>query len=526
MGVLAIVPVLMSQLMSFSYSLPFILGVALLANLPGFAICLLVSCFGAASRPLRFRSRFIAIALCMAPQLLYWGYFGGAKGVEPLKWGFSFAPWVCAWFDALCIAGIVLGIGHFTRYRPGPVWIVTGMMVLMAGVVFEVKIGFDELDYQLYVAKNNPDNISEFRDHSITEAMDKTITDPAVKKYLARFFYPVEPIALRAELKRELQVQLSYDRWPSWFIVPQELNYQDKRRQLLEQYDLFISKRPQSRRMPIALYYKALLSEYSPDIRLLADMETLHFYNDYPHRECLLIWSRLYESFPESNESLEARWRIAGDWAGAGKFEQAEKILAEAQEILTKRLKLLEEEQSQSGSLSGLFRPPADSAMTAFKSNELQRRLNQLRLLIGPENRIGEKGADERLARFVMLNPYSSDYGQYLDELLRQTGAKDGLRDNILLAQTKLIADEQLQAQNLSQLHQGFQQTDGGMQALYELGLLKISLWRQQQDSNLELKKKYLTQMRAILTSFITLYPNSFYAEQVKKNLENLPKVE
>jgi len=526
MGVLAAVPVLTSQLMSFSYSLPFILGVALFANLPLLAICLLVSCFGAACRPLRFRSRFIAIALCMAPQLLYWGFFGGAKGVEPIKWGFSFAPWTCAWFVALCIAGIVLGIGHFMRYRPGLVWIVTGAVVLASVALFEVKIGFDELDYQLYVAKNDPENIGEFHDHSIIEALDKTITDPAVKKYLARFFYPAEPIALRAELKKELQFRISQDRWPSWFIMPQELNYQDKRRRLLEQYDLFISNRSQSRRMPIALYYKALLSEYSPELSLLGEKETLHFYNDYPHREFLLIWHSLYEDFPKSSESLEARWRIARDWAGAGKFDQAEKIAAEAQDMVAGRLKLLEEKQTKSDSLFSLFRPPADSAMTAFKLSELQRRLNQLRLLIGPENRIGEKGVDERLAKFVMLNPYSLDYGQRLDELLRQTGAKDGLRDNILLAQAKLTADEQLQAEKLSQLHQGFQETDGGMQALYELGLLKISLWRQQQESNLELKKKYLAQTRTILTSFINLYPNSFYAEQVKKNLENLPKVE
>jgi hypothetical protein len=346
MGVLAVVPVLMSQLMSFSYSLPFVLWVALLANLPGFAICLLVSCFGAACRPLRFRSRFIAIALCMAPQLLYWGYFGGAKEAEPLKWGFSFAPWTCAWFVALCIAGIVLGIGHFTRYRPGLVWIVTSVVVLIAVVVFELKIGFDELDYQLYVAKNNPENESLFHDHTIAEALDNTITNPAIKKYLAGFFYPAEPITLRAELKKELQFELSRDRWPSWFIVPQELKYQAKRQWLLQEYDLFISKRPQSHRMPIALYYKALLSEYRPELSLLADMEVLHFYNDYPHRESLPIWYSLYESFPQSDESLEARWRIARDWASAGKLEQAEKIAAEAQNMVEKRLKLLEEKQT------------------------------------------------------------------------------------------------------------------------------------------------------------------------------------
>ena len=526
MGVLAVVPVLDSQLMSFSYSIPFVLEVGWLANLPGFAVCLLISCFAVSCRPLRFRSRFIAIALCMAPQLLYWGYFGGGRGVEPVKWGFSFTPWICAWFDALCIAGIVLGIGHYTRYRPGFVWIVTAVMILIAVSVFEVKIGFDELDYQLYVAKNNPENISEFQDHSITEALDKTITDPARSKYFADFFYPAESIALRAELKRELQYELSQDRWPNWFIVPAEVRYQEKRQELLERYDLFIKLRPQGHRMPIVLYYKAILSEYSPELLLLDKKETLHFYSDYPHRHSLLIWYRLYEQFPDSRESLEARWRIARDWAGAGKFEQAEKIAAEAQGMVEKQLTLMEGQKPQDDSLLGLFRRPAKSVMTEFKLGELQRRLNQLRLLMGPENRMGEPGAAERLAKFVMLNPYSLDYEYRLNELLRQAGAKDGLRDNILLAQAKLIADERLVAEKLSQIHQEFQESDGGMQALYELGLLKISLWRQQEGSNPESKKKYLAETRATLTSFVSLYPNSFYTEQVKKNLEGLPTVE
>jgi len=225
MGILSIVPVLISQLLSVSYSLPFILAVFFLANLPAFAVCLLVSCVGAACRPLRFRSRFIAIALCMAPQLAFWAYFGGARGVEPIKWGFSFTPWICAWLICLAIAGLVLGIGHFTRYRPGLVWTFTTVFLLLAIVTFEMRIGFDELDYQLYVAKNNPEQTSEFHDHNITEDLDQTLTNPAVRRYLAGFFYPTEPILLRAELKREIQIQLSQARWPSWFVVPQELKY-------------------------------------------------------------------------------------------------------------------------------------------------------------------------------------------------------------------------------------------------------------------------------------------------------------
>ena len=526
MGILAIVPILVSQLFSFGYSVPFILAVVFLANLPGLAICLLVSCIAAAARPLRFRSRFTAIALCTAPQLLYWGCFGGARAVEPIKWGFSFSPWVCAWIISLAIAGLVLGIGHFTRYRPGLVWAFTCLVLLIAVITFEVKIGFDELDYQLYVAKNNPEQAGEFHDRSITEALDETITNPAVRKYLAGFFYPAEPIPLRAELKKEIQIRLGQDRWPSWLLVPPQLRYQPKRQWLLQQYELFISRRGKSRRMPIALYYNALLSEYAPDIRLLGEKEVLHFYSDYPFEGSRQIWYRLYKEFPHSPEALEGRWRIVKHWAGQGKFQQADELLAQAQTMAAEQLKLLEKEQTQTGRVFGPFSPPADSAMTVSKLAELQRRLNQLRSLIGQQNRPDRPGTAKRLAKFVMLNPHSRHFAWQLDELLGQIGPDDPLGDNILLAKTKLVADEQLRAEKLARLHREFEHTDGGMQALYELALLKIGLWRQHSQADIEQKKKYLAQARATLTSFISSYPGSIFTDQAEKNLDDLPTVE
>jgi hypothetical protein len=524
MGIMAVVPVLISQLMSFRYSIVFILEVFSLANLPGFAICLLVSCIAAACRPLRFRSRFIAIALCTAPQVIYWGYFGGAKGVEPIEWGFSFAPWICAWLDALIIAGFVLGIGHFTRYKPGLTWIFTLLTLVIAVVVFEVTIGFDELDYQLYVAKNNPELAEEFHDHSITEALDATIRDPATKKYLEESFYPSDPIARRAELKREIQDQLRYDFWPGWFIVPQELKYRQKKEWLLEQYDLFISRRPNSRRMPIALYYKAMLSELSPDTKILGQKEVLHFYSDYPFGKNRQLWWQLYQKFKDSPESIEARWRIARHRAGQQMFKEAERLLTEAQTMLAdEKSKQLAAENEPSGKLFGLFRRPADTVMNVPKLNDLYRRLCQLQVLVSSENRTDDPVSLERLAKFVKLNPHAPDYARYLDELLKQTKNEDPLRDNVLLAQAKLIPDELLRAEKLSEIHTQYNQTDGGAMALYELGLLKIGFWRKQDESNAELKKKYLEDAKSILTSFINLYPDHYCTEQVKNNLSGLP---
>lgn len=525
MAVLAVGPVLTSQLLSFIYSLPMILAVFFLADLPALAVCLLVSCVAVACRPLRFRSRFASISLCMLPQLLYWFFFGGARGVEPIKWGFSFTPWIGAWLIGLAIAGIVVGIGHFTRYRPGLIWLSTTIVLVAAFLIFKFKIGFDELDYQLYVARNNPEQVSQFHDHSITKTIDRAIQNPAVAKYFG-FFYPTEPIALRKELKAEIQAQLIHDRWPSWLAVPEPLRYQEKKQWLLEQYDLFITHRSKSNRMPIALYYKALLSEYAPDLRLFDEQETLHFYSDYPFDRSREIWYRLYSQFSNSPESLEARYRIAIHWAGQGKFEEAETRIADALTLLDERLKILANNQPTEESLFGLFRPPPDSVMSASKLTDLQRKLNQLRTLIGSDNLTAKPDSEKRLARFVMLNPNNPGYAGQLDRLLSEMGKNDPLRDNILLAQVKLILDEQLRAQRLAELHKQYANTDGGMLALYELALLKIHFWRQQDDTNAERKKQYLAEARTTLNSFIRMYPSSFCAEQVTKNLATLPNVE
>ncbi|MBM4028067.1 MAG: ABC transporter permease [Planctomycetes bacterium] len=539
MGILAVVPVLVAQLMSFGHSLIFVLAVFLLANLPGFAGFLLVSCFGAAVRPLRFRSRIIAIALCMAPLLVYWGAFGGARGVEPLEWGFSFAPWIWAWLTGMTIAGLVLALGHYTRYKPGLIWTFTTTTLLLALVLFQGKIGFDELDYQLYVARNNPEEVLEFRDHSIREALDKTITDPKEKEYRKFFFYPIEVIPLREEMKREIQNSLARDnRWPDRLIVSEELQYEDRRKWLNEQYDRFlrparprwmpasiqariVERRSRSKRVVIALYYKALLNEYTPDLRRIGQDETLHFSSDYPHSVSSRIWFELYQASQTCPESAEARWRAARQLAGQREIKIARAFLTEAQRIARERLALLQKTPAgPSESLFSAFRRPPDTVMTPMKLRELQGRIHELQMLVSDENLTGANDARARLAEFVMLNPYRLEYEQQLEGLLARTEENDGLRDNILLAQAKLIADDQHRAERLGQLSRRYQNTDGGKQALYELTRLNIRLYQR------EPKRANLVLARDMLTNFLDLYPDSFYSPQVKKNLDDLPRPE
>ncbi|MHC4132090.1 MAG: hypothetical protein ACYSSP_08335 [Planctomycetota bacterium] len=527
MGIIAVVPMLISQLMSFHHCLPFILAVFFLANLPAFAFCLLISCVAVACRPLRFRSRFTAIALCMAPQLIYWGSLGSVKAIEPIKWGFTFTPWINAWLVGLLVAAIVITIGHFTRYRPGLVGIVSAVTLFIAIILFETLIGFDELDYQLYVAKNNPEQVSEFHPHSIKQALDENILDPRVKDILLEgYFSPEDPIALRTKLKERIQNDLRNGRWPYWFIKTREFNFQEKARQLDQQFDKFIKLRSDSPRMPIALYYKGLLSEYSPDIQKLGKTEELQFYSDYPFEHAFETWYRLYKESLDSPESLEARWRVAMFWAGKGRFAHADELLEQAQQKIALHMQNSNQQLQSTDTLFSPFQPPAKTVMTQSKFDDLLRRVERLRVLIAEENQIGDKSTKLRLAQFVRLNPYEFGYGAKLQSMIDQTPENDGLRDNILLAKAKLIVDQQLLAETLTQLHEQFQGRDGGIEALYELAMLKRRMWSQMDQSNLDVKRQALIEARSHFETFIQLYQDSIFTEQAKTNLENLPAVE
>jgi len=543
MGLFGIVPPLVSQLMSFRYSVPFILAVVFAAGLPGLAFFLLISSVATACRPLRFRSRIIAILLCTTPQLLYWGIFGSAKGAGPIEWGFSFTPWICAWLSGMAMAAFVLGVGHFTRYRPGLVWIFSTVTLVIAAMVFDRHVGFDELDYQLYVAKYDPEQAAAFRDHSMTEALDATITSPQAKTHFAGFFFPTDPIPLRAELKRRIQFELAYDQWPSWFVVPDELRYMRAKERLNAQYDLFmrperpwwmprfiyaefVQKRSQSPRMAVALYYKALLSEYSPDVALLDRKEVLRFRNDYPLQRSAGLWHQLYRDFGRSPESVEARWRIARHWAGAGRFEQADALAAEAETMIRERLSRLERSPADDDTIFKPFRPPSDTVITASKLDDLKRKCAELRSLIGPQNRTDEPSSQRHLAEFVMLNPCTTEYSWHLDRLLEQMGRTDPLRDNVLLAKARLIEDDQGRAAALEEIHQTYPDADGGAEALYRLGLLRIALWRESPGEDLQRKALLLAEARKTLDDFVAKYPGNLYVGQVKKNLAGLPASE
>jgi hypothetical protein len=523
--------------MSFKYSILFALILFFIAGLPGLAICVLIGALAVALRPLRFRSRYIAVVLCTSPVFIYFGLFGGAKNADNIRWALSFAPWFYGLFNALAIAAIVLVIGHFTRYRPSLIWSIAACLLAATIIVFHNTINLAELDYQLYIAKNNPETISQFQDHSVTGALDRAVTSRESRSYFQPPFYPVETIALRTVLKKEIQSRLVHDRWPEWFNVPPELKYQQEKQWLLTQYDKFINPQKQwfkpefvhkallrsrvrIKRMPIALYYKAMLSELSPELNILVEKEILHFYNDYPHKGNLPIWHRLSFEYPDSTESIEARWRRAFHLAGMEQFSYASQLIDQALGIikneLTKTINAPTDETER------IFRKPQTTVITEFELKKIKRKLEYLRNLISSENLGSDDKTRHLLAQFILLNPHDSFFKLHLDNLFQQAGEKSPIADNILLSQIMLVPDSILREQRFGQLASNYPDTDGGIQAKFEQACLKLSIWKEHSLSDTE-KEKYLIEAREDLENFLKNRPNSIFTEQAREKLSALP---
>ena len=520
MGIIAASPVIVSQLLSYKFSIPMILAAMFVAKLPLLGVFLFISCFAVACRPLRFRSRFIAIALCMAPQMVYWAWFGGVESVDPLKWGFSYSPWLCAWLTGLFIAGVVIAVGHYTRYKPGCVWVVTTLVLIWAIFIFQLYVSFDELDYQLYIANDDPETVEQFQDRSMTGYIDGAIRDNEVRSYLAGLFYPVEPILLREELKREIKWGLDRGNWPVWFKVPDELDYKQKRNELLLQYEKFIKKQPKNDRIPIALYYKGMLMEYKPDVREFGRSEKLVFKNDIPNPDTLGVWWQLLDKYSLSLESLEARWRIAMNWASIGRISEAREMCRIANALLSNMLDE-QEDAPKEDTIWTAFSSPAKTVMTKVKLQELGLRLKKLQLLLGEQNLGDNPEYSKRLAKFVKLDPYKIDYTDELKKIKSNIEEDDPLADNILLAEAMVEDDFQKREELLRSITEKYSTTDAGVQAKFELGLLNIKMSKQTEDQ--KTKQLYFDVAKSILEKFVAEHANSIFCEEAKTVLSGMP---
>ncbi len=155
LGLMIFVPIILSVLYRVIWAMVAVVIVALVAHAPVLAATLAIGCMLAARTPLRSDVPFVAVLLGLLPPALYLSLFSslGSEGAAlPVEQLLLEAPLLVAMVTAVLSGAVVLWLARLTDYRSGVVWPVVAVLVAAPILLFSLRVGRDELEYNLMTA--------------------------------------------------------------------------------------------------------------------------------------------------------------------------------------------------------------------------------------------------------------------------------------------------------------------------------------------------------------------------------------
>ncbi|MCK5271378.1 MAG: hypothetical protein KAJ52_02330 [Sedimentisphaerales bacterium] len=540
MGLLCMVPILTAQLYNFFYAIPFLFAVFFLGHNTILTFCLAISCAAVSFEPLRFKSKFVAAISALLPEALYWVFFSGQNPQQDaLRWAVLYAPWAIALLVCVILLGVILGLGHFLRYRPGVLMPIFGF--LLAGTVwyFHLSIGMNERDFQAEVYRYSPELVADFQDRSIKGLLEEEL---ALQQKQAPF--------LSAELlARQIRMEWRWAFNPNVNSVsgnsielsgwnPMAMASAEASRFVFAKitsstyFDHFIKNHPGDPREADALYYKALIVDIKVDSRALRDEDMLRFYDNVPSIHSQAIWNDIIKRFGQTEVALEARWRLARLLAGGNpqnsditkNFDDALELLRQARQPCRQFIAGRKETTKRSffwnSRLGAIFTPPPPT-VSDEELLSLRDRIERLILLISPENRTSRQSNDIRLAKFVGLDACQFNYEDKLKELMLNAPKPDPLVDNVELAQAMVEKDPDDKRARLTDIIKRYPRRDAGLQAMLELARI---LLEDRKSSEYRADRQNLRQESLeLLNNIVSSRPDSYLALKAKKIIDDNP---
>jgi hypothetical protein len=557
MALICTVPILTALLYNLWYSLPFIFAVLIIGSNPILALCLFVSCAAVSFDPLRFKSKFVAALLWLAPEVLYWTLFSGDyPEQDALRWAVLYAPWALAFFNCLFIYGLVIGIGHFLRYRPGLLMPLFGLLLAGTVTFFHFTIGMNERDFQDKVYRNSPQKVAAFQSKSILPLVEEEAAIRLEKQS------NLNPETVKDEIRMGLRLHFKVGPNKNREVIA----YHQARYWAINSMRSFITenRNKSDKRIPDTFYYLGLLYDLNVDLRALWDQDTLRFYHSRPvfdtetndawyelihnyetYKLNLLsmnlngvpensrhYWQAILSEYGQSDVSVEARWRIAylmstrppSDPSDTYPFDHALELLAQARTQCETLLEIRRQQQSEETfwerHLGEIIRRPAET-LTESDLVGLLQRIGDLARILNEENRTGHASQEERLARFISLDPHHLLFEENLKELKDSSQPPDPLMDNIELELAMLSSNRDERRSRLKDLAERYEKQDGGMEAMLELAKLMIE--DRKRSVHLADRQELLSEAQKYLRHIVSGRSGSIMAQQAMILLNNNP---
>lgn len=456
---LTAIPILVSMLYRFPFSLIFTAIIGFVAMLPWLAITVTFCSALACWRRIRFSFRYATALISLSPIAVYY-YMAtrntpGIELLSPLDKVKLFLPWVLALIAACVVMGFVLVIARLVNYRPGAIAPLMAIMFATPVVLFETQVGRDELSYRLLERDFTPRSREHFPRH---KNMDQIVvrTAAALRDAAPDPQPSLDTITrlVRDDLKTRVAVGQTSQSLVARVIFS---DFDAEKDTALNECRRFLKYFPYSRYVPNVLYLQGRTLDLRLD-REFALLETsviLKYHEDFPNAASAGIWRQLAQKEPLTDVTCEAMYRLASLEARKGRVSSAIELLERLVKLYADRPPATNPSAAPSSWRDFLAKRPAtnsldiDVAATVLNSRKL------LDLLIC--NRVADLEPTYDypvLRRLMSLDPRHPDYALNLQDLLRAVPADPKnpggmLRDNIELM---LVLTDRSRSRRIEQL--------------------------------------------------------------------------
>lgn len=318
MASLTAIPILVSMLYRLPYALIFTGIICFVALLPWLAATVTLCCYLARWRRLQFSFHYATALIALLPVLSYYALATRNAPVSqvlpPLEMAKLYVPWVLAIVAACVVMAVVLLIARVVNYRPGAIAPLLGVLFATPVILFEAKVGRDELYYRLLESAFGPGSSTHFVDNVDVSGAIRRLAE---QRLSLADEDRLTPRAAQEQVALEMQLRGLAEA----FAAQQE--------EAARACRAFRSKFPNSRYIPNVLYIEGRALDMRIDQETFRREATVWYYSDFPTAAAYEVWSKLHEHYRDSPLWVYATLRLAQLEARSGRVDRAVELLDE-----------------------------------------------------------------------------------------------------------------------------------------------------------------------------------------------------
>ncbi len=315
MAAMISIPILISILYGFWFSLPFVAVVSFFAVMPWLGLTLIASCVLSSVPPFRSRFRFVSALWGLVPAVIYlslaWqGSFDDpALQINPADRIKFIAPWVLAIVSSTTLFFVVLLIAKLVDYRPGAI---TPLLAIMLGLpvgLFEYYVGRDELYYRLLASRDR----TSFADIDASRGLEQATREAMAQRPIRG--QSVESMQAMVEQRWLFGLATNLPREETVLVRHQS--------EIISSCDWFLKYFPLSPYAGNVLYIKARAYDRRVDPAEFKRSKWIRFFDDFPNDASRDSWRLLSKNYPDSILSAVALLQLAKLDARRGAVDRA-----------------------------------------------------------------------------------------------------------------------------------------------------------------------------------------------------------